>query len=152
MSSLCFEAMFYIGLAAFLGITDVVQRPYLEYSPKRWGLITGLRGYLRSAFLTMGFKVVIPVLVAYVFWPVIGIQAVVAVAPFLIGCLAQLLFEKRLDSTGSSCWPVVPIIFEVLNFSLHTQFYIYVFCYYYFFCYRYIGYTSSLKRLIILRC
>ncbi|KAF9618095.1 hypothetical protein IFM89_000054 [Coptis chinensis] len=75
VASFSSEAMFYFGLAAFLLIADHVQRPYLQFTPKRWGLITGLNGYLSSAFFTMGFKV-------------------------------------RLDKRGSSCWPIVPIIFE----------------------------------------
>lgn len=107
------EAMFYFGFAAFLLVTDYVQRPYLEFSPKRWGLITGLNGYLSSAFFTMGFKVVAPLFAAYATWPALGLASVVAVAPFLIGCAAQFAFEVNLDKRGSSCWPLVPIIFEV---------------------------------------
>lgn len=105
--------MFYFGFAAFLLVTDYVQRPYLEFSPKRWGLITGLNGYLSSAFFTMGFKVVAPLFAAYATWPALGLASVVAVAPFLIGCAAQFAFEVNLDKRGSSCWPLVPIIFEV---------------------------------------
>ncbi|RWW21582.1 hypothetical protein GW17_00014253 [Ensete ventricosum] len=107
------EAIFYVGLAAFLSVTDHVQRPYLDFSPKRWSLITGLRGYLSSAFFTMGFKVFAPLLAVYVVWPMIGLPAVVAVAPFLLGCAAQYAFETHLDRRNSSCWPVLPIIFEV---------------------------------------
>ncbi|XP_034674729.1 uncharacterized protein LOC117905945 isoform X2 [Vitis riparia] len=107
------EAMFYIGLATFLHVTDHVQRPYLQFSPKRWGLITGLKGYLTTAFFTMGFKIFAPFFAVYVTWPVLGPSALVAVAPFLVGCAAQLAFEMRLSKRGSSCWPLVPIIFEV---------------------------------------
>ncbi|KAF2309946.1 hypothetical protein GH714_005722 [Hevea brasiliensis] len=82
-------AMFYVGLAIFLLVTDRVQRPYLQFSPKRWGLITGLKGYLTSAFFAMGFKVIFPLLVAYVTWPVLGLPALVSVFPFLVGCIAQ---------------------------------------------------------------
>lgn len=113
MTSLSFEVLFYIGLATFLSVTDYVQRPYLQFSAKRWGLITGLRGYLTSAFFTMGFKVVAPLFAVYVTWPTVGLPALVSVAPFLIGCFAQFIFEKRLDKRGSSSWPLVPIIFEV---------------------------------------
>ncbi|CAL9757645.1 unnamed protein product [Musa acuminata subsp. burmannicoides] len=113
VASLSSEAIFYVGLAAFLSVTNHVQRPYLDFSPKRWSLITGLRGYLSSAFFTMGFKVFAPLLAAYVVWPVIGLPAVVAVAPFLMGCAAQYAFETHLDRRNSSCWPVLPIIFEV---------------------------------------
>lgn len=115
MTSLSFDAMFYVGLVTFLLVTDRVQRPYLQFSPKRWSLITGLRGYLSSAFFTMGFKVVIPLFTVYITWPVVGLPSVIAVAPFLIGCLAQLVFEKSLDKSGSSCWPLVPILFEVFR-------------------------------------
>nr|XP_010909349.1 uncharacterized protein LOC105035478 isoform X2 [Elaeis guineensis] len=94
-------------------LADHVQRPYLDFSSKRWSLITGLRGYLSSAFFTMGFKVFVPILAVYVAWPVIGLPAVVAVAPFLLGCAAQFAFEMHVDKRGSSCWPVLPIIFEV---------------------------------------
>ncbi|XP_072987144.1 uncharacterized protein [Typha latifolia] len=113
LSSFCSEIIFYVGLASFLSITDRVQRPYLEFSSKRWSLITGLKGYLSSAFFTMGFKVFAPLLAAYVVWPVIGLPAVVAVAPFLLGCAAQFAFEIYLDKRRSSCWPLLPIIFEV---------------------------------------
>ncbi|XP_057975506.1 uncharacterized protein LOC131162909 [Malania oleifera] len=107
------EMMFYIGLAAFLLVTEHVQRPYLEFSAKRWGLITGLKGYLTSAFLTMGLKVFAPLFAVFVTWPVLGLPALVAVAPFLVGCATQFAFETFLDKHGSSCWPLVPIIFEV---------------------------------------
>lgn len=111
--SFCSEALFYTGLAIFLRVADHVQRPYLQFSTKRWGLITGLRGYLSSAFFTMGFKVFAPLFAVYVTWPVLGLPAMVAVAPFLVGYLAQFLFEARVDKRGSSCWPLVPIIFEI---------------------------------------
>ncbi|XP_058081072.1 uncharacterized protein LOC131229204 [Magnolia sinica] len=111
--SLASEAMFYTGIAAFLLVTDHVQRPYLQFSHKRWGLITGLRGYLTTAFFIMGFKIFAPLLAVYVVWPMIGLPAVVAVTPFLLGCAAQSLFEAYLDKRGSSCWPLVHIIFEV---------------------------------------
>lgn len=113
VSSLVFEVLFYIGLATFLLVTDHVQRPYLQFSTKRWGLITGLRGYITSSFFAMGFKVVAPLFAVYVTWPVVGLPALVAVAPFLFGCAAQFAFETFLDKRGSSCWPLVPIVFEV---------------------------------------
>uniref|UniRef100_A0A5B7C0U5 Uncharacterized protein n=1 Tax=Davidia involucrata TaxID=16924 RepID=A0A5B7C0U5_DAVIN len=113
VASFSSEVMFYIGLAIFLLVTDRVQKPYLQFSPKRWGLITGLRGYLASAFFTTGFKVVAPLFAVYVTWPLLGLPALVSVAPFLLGCLAQVAFEAGLDKHGSSCWPLVPIIFEV---------------------------------------
>ncbi|KAJ0980328.1 hypothetical protein J5N97_008583 [Dioscorea zingiberensis] len=111
--SLSSEVMFYSGLAAFLSVTNHVQRPYLEFSSKRWGLITGLRGYLSSAFFIMGLKVLAPFFAAYCFWPPLGLSAVIAVAPFLLGCAAQYAFELYLQSRRSSCWPLLPIIFEV---------------------------------------
>lgn len=117
-TSFFFEAIFYAGLATFLLITDRIQRPFLQFSTKRWSLITGLRGYLNSVFLTMGFKVVIPLFMVYITWPVVGVPAFVAVAPFLIGCVAQLLFEKIMDRNQSSCWPVVPIVFEVNKYFI----------------------------------
>ncbi|XP_054813672.1 uncharacterized protein LOC129314300 [Prosopis cineraria] len=121
VSSLSFEALFYIGLATFLHVADHVQRPYLQYSTKRWGLITGLRGYLSSAFLATGLKVVAPAFLAYLTWPVVGLASLVAVAPFLIGCAVQLAFERYLDKRGSSCWPLVPIIFEVYRLYQLTK-------------------------------
>ncbi|XP_024968842.1 uncharacterized protein LOC112508487 isoform X1 [Cynara cardunculus var. scolymus] len=107
------EVMFYIGLATFLLVTDRVQRPYLQYSTKRWSLITGLRGYLTSAFLVMGFKVLAPLFAAFVTWPLIGLAGVVSVSPYLMGCLVQFIYEKICEKRGSSCWPLVPIVFEV---------------------------------------
>lgn len=120
VTSLAFEFMFYAGLGIFLLVTDRVQRPYLHYSAKRWGLITGLRGYLSSAFFTMGLKVVAPVFAVYMTWPVLGLPALVAVIPFLAGCAVQLAFETYLDKRGSSCWPLIPIIFEVVSL-IHTS-------------------------------
>lgn len=120
-TSLSFEAMFYFGLATFLTVTDRIQRPYLQFSSKRWGLITGLRGYLTSAFFVMGFKVIAPLFAVFVTWPVLGLPALVAVLPFLVGCLAQRLFETYLDKRGSSCWPLVPIIFEVYRLYQLTK-------------------------------
>ncbi|KAL8257090.1 hypothetical protein R6Q59_029131 [Mikania micrantha] len=107
------EVIFYIGLATFLLVTDRVQRPYLQYSAKRWSLITGLRGYLTSAFFVMGFKVFAPLLAAFVTWPLLGLAGVVSVGPYLMGCFVQFIFEKVLEKRQSSCWPLVPIVFEV---------------------------------------
>uniref|UniRef100_A0A7N1A6L7 Uncharacterized protein n=1 Tax=Kalanchoe fedtschenkoi TaxID=63787 RepID=A0A7N1A6L7_KALFE len=121
VGSLSSEAAFYAGLAAFLLVTDRVQKPYLQFSAKRWSLITGLKGYLTSAFFIMGFKVIAPLFVAYVTWPTLGPPAAVAVAPFLIGCLAQFVFERSLESRGSSSWPLVPIIFEIYRMYQLTK-------------------------------
>ncbi|GMN35390.1 hypothetical protein TIFTF001_005261 [Ficus carica] len=121
VSSLVFEVLFYIGLATFLLVTDHVQRPYLQFSTKRWGLITGLRGYITSSFFAMGFKIVAPLFAVYVTWPVVGLPALVAVAPFLFGCAAQFAFETFLDKRGSSCWPLVPIVFEVYRLYQLTK-------------------------------
>ncbi|KAK9054351.1 hypothetical protein SSX86_025429 [Deinandra increscens subsp. villosa] len=112
-SSVSSEVMFYIGFATFLLVTERVQRPYLQYSAKRWSLITGLRGYLTSAFFVMGFKVIAPLFAALVTWPLLGIASVVSVGPYLTGCLVQFIFEKVLEKRQSSCWPLVPIVFEV---------------------------------------
>ncbi|KAL5558118.1 hypothetical protein UlMin_034329 [Ulmus minor] len=120
-SSLIFEVLFYVGLAIFLSVTDRVQKPYLQFSPKRWGLITGLRGYLTSSFFAMGFKVIAPLFAVFVTWPIVGVPALVSVIPFLVGCVAQLAFETHLDKRGSSCWPLVPIIFEVYRLYQLTK-------------------------------
>ncbi|KAL8523931.1 hypothetical protein ACS0TY_013767 [Phlomoides rotata] len=119
VSSLSTEIIFYAGLAMFVFLTERVQKPYLQFSAKRWSLITGLRGYLTSAFFTMGFKIFAPLIAVYVTWPLLGIPALVSVAPFLTGCLAQYAFEKSLD--GSSCWPLIPIIFEVYRIYQLTR-------------------------------
>ncbi|CAI9281754.1 unnamed protein product [Lactuca saligna] len=118
------EIMFYIGLATFLLVTDKVQKPYLQYSMKRWSLITGFRGYLTSAFFVMGFKVIAPLFAAFVTWPLLGLAGVVSVTPYLVGCFVQFIFEKVLEKRQSSCWPLVPIVFEVyrlyqLNKAMH---------------------------------
>ncbi|CAN8288520.1 unnamed protein product [Cochlearia groenlandica] len=113
VTSLCYETTFYAGLAIFLSVADRVQRPYLDFSTKRWGLITGLRGYLMSAFLVMGLKVVVPLFAVYMTWPVLGVDALIAVLPFLVGCAVQRGFESQLERRGSSCWPIVPLVFEV---------------------------------------
>ncbi|KAK8678497.1 hypothetical protein V6N13_143995 [Hibiscus sabdariffa] len=81
VSSFSFEVLFYIGLGVFFLVTDHVQRPYLELSPKRWGLITGLRGYLSSSLFATGFKVVTPLVAAFVTWPVLGFQAPFTMIP-----------------------------------------------------------------------
>ncbi|KAG0467237.1 hypothetical protein HPP92_018223 [Vanilla planifolia] len=113
VASLSSEVIFYIGLASFLMIMDRVQRPYIDFSSKQWSLITGLQGHLSSAFIVMGVKVVAPLLGAYVVWPVVGLPAVVAVLPFVLGCAVQFAVELFLQRRGSSCWHVLPIIFEV---------------------------------------
>ncbi|KAK6938748.1 hypothetical protein RJ641_032256 [Dillenia turbinata] len=121
VASFASEVIFYAGLLIFLLVADHVQKPYLEFSTKRWGLITGLRGYLSSAFFTMGFKVMAPLFAVYVTWPILGLQGLVAVAPFLVGCVAQLAFETFLDKRGSSCWPLVPVIFEIYRLYQLTK-------------------------------
>ncbi|CAL5202746.1 unnamed protein product [Lathyrus oleraceus] len=121
VTSISSEALFYIGLATFLGVADGVQRPYLQYSSKKWGLITGLKGYLTSAFLTMGLKITVPLLLLYVSWSVVRMAAVVAIAPFVVGCFVQFAFERYLEKRGSSCWPLVPIIFEVYRLYQLTK-------------------------------
>lgn len=115
VSSLSFEIMNYIGIATFLLLTDRIQRPYVQFSSNRWGLITGLRGYTGSMCLATGFKVVAPIILVYTTWPVVGLPVLVAVLPYLVGCIAQRLFEIYADKRGSSSWPVVPIIFEVVK-------------------------------------
>ncbi|CAN6447711.1 unnamed protein product [Victoria cruziana] len=107
------EIIFYIGLATFLAITDYVHRPFLLDNAQRWSLITRVKGWLYSSIITMGLKMWIPILAVYVVWPVVGLPALVAVAPFLLGCAAQFVFETFLDVCGSSSWPLVSIIFEV---------------------------------------
>ncbi|KAL9237102.1 hypothetical protein vseg_011690 [Gypsophila vaccaria] len=112
-AALASEAVLYVGFAMFLLITDRVQRPYLQFSAKRWSLITGLKGFLETSFFTMGLKVIAPVVITYVTWPILRFQAVTLIAPLLVGFLAQLALENFADKQGSSCWPIVPIIFEV---------------------------------------
>ncbi|CAA2983984.1 Hypothetical predicted protein [Olea europaea subsp. europaea] len=68
---------FATGLTIFLLVTEHTQKPFLQFSPKRWSIITGLRGYLTSAFFTMGFKIFAPILAVYVTWPVLGLPALV---------------------------------------------------------------------------
>lgn len=121
VSSFSTEVIFYAGLAIFLLVTEHVQRPYLQFTSKRWSLITGLRGYLSSAFFTMGFKVFAPLLAVYVTWPILGLPALISVTPFLFGCLAQFAFERRFDRDGSSCWPLLPIIFEIYRIYQLTR-------------------------------
>ncbi|KAL4296493.1 hypothetical protein GQ457_12G018740 [Hibiscus cannabinus] len=101
VSSFSFEVMFYVGFGMFLLVTDHVQRPYLQFSAKRWVLITGLRGYLTSSFLSMGFKVIAHFIAVYVTWPVLGIPTLVAVALFLAGCAVQFAFEMTLEKRQS---------------------------------------------------
>ncbi|KAL1366751.1 hypothetical protein HN51_020825 [Arachis hypogaea] len=113
VSSLFSEILFYIGFATFLLVADNVQNPYLEFSSKRWGLITGLKGYLYSAIFTTGLKIIVPVLLLYMTWSVVSLEAIVTIGPFLVGCVAQFAFETYLNQRESSCWPIVPIIFEV---------------------------------------
>lgn len=107
------EIFFYAGLASFLFITNRVQRPYLDYSAKQWSLITGLKGYLSSAFFIMGIKIFAPLFAAYATYPIIGIPSVIAIAPFLLGCAVQFGFEMYLSMHSISCWPLIPIMFEV---------------------------------------
>uniref|UniRef100_A0A0A0LD62 Uncharacterized protein n=1 Tax=Cucumis sativus TaxID=3659 RepID=A0A0A0LD62_CUCSA len=113
--------LFYVGVATFLLVTERVQRPYLQFSSKRWSLITGLRGYLSTTFFIAGFKVIAPLLAVFVTWPMIGLAALVAVFPFLVGCIVQLAFETLLDRCGSASWPLVPIIFEVYRLYQLTK-------------------------------
>lgn len=120
-ASLSCEAVLYVGIAIFVVITDQVQRPYLEFSTKRWGLITGLKGHLTTLFFSMGLKVVAPLVVTYVTWPTLGTQALLAVTPLLVGFLAQLALETFVDKKDSSCWPIVPIIFEVYRLYQLTR-------------------------------
>ncbi|XP_047307916.1 uncharacterized protein LOC124911470 [Impatiens glandulifera] len=113
VTSISTEVAFYMGLAIYLFTTHTIQKPYLQFSPKRWGLITGLKGYMSSVFFIMGVKVLAPLLVMYVTWPVLGLSALIACGPFLAGCLVQYLFEEFLTKQESSCWPLITIIFEV---------------------------------------
>ncbi|KAL2894674.1 Regulatory protein ADR1 [Bienertia sinuspersici] len=121
VTTICSEAVFYTGIAIFLSITDYIQRPYLQFSAKRWGLITGLKGHLTSSFFAMGLKVVAPLAVSIGAWPLIGWKAFVAVCPLLLGYLAQYVLENFIDRQGSSCWPIVPIIFEVYRLYQLTR-------------------------------
>ncbi|KAJ4841064.1 hypothetical protein Tsubulata_023570 [Turnera subulata] len=120
-SSLFLEAIFYVGLATFLLITDRIQRPYLQFSSRRLGFITGLRGYLISAIFVMGIKVVAPLFVVHATWSVLGLSALVPLLPFLVGCIAQPVFEISMYKRGLSCRPLVPIIFEVYRLYQLTK-------------------------------
>ncbi|CAA6663053.1 unnamed protein product [Spirodela intermedia] len=100
VASIFSEGMFYVGLATFLRVTEQVQRPYLEFSAKRWSLITGLRGLRPPPRRLCRLANHRP-------------PGAVAVAPFLAGCAAQFAFEGMLSRRRSSCWPLLPIIFEV---------------------------------------
>ncbi|KAK7283333.1 hypothetical protein RIF29_12777 [Crotalaria pallida] len=121
VTSFIFDTFFYIGFAIFLYVVDRVQRPFLQYSAKRWSLITGLRGYLFSALFTMGFKITAPLLLLCATWPVIRQASLVAMAPFIVGCAVQFAFETYFENRGSSCWPLVPIIFEVYRLYQLTK-------------------------------
>ncbi|KAK9740580.1 hypothetical protein RND81_03G045700 [Saponaria officinalis] len=112
-AALASEVILYVGFAIFLLITDRVQRPYLQFSAKRWSLITGLKGFLEISFFTMGLKVVALLVITYVTWPILRSHAITLIAPILVGYVAQLALENFADRQGSSCWPIVPIIFEV---------------------------------------
>ncbi|CAN4092799.1 unnamed protein product [Withania somnifera] len=78
-------------------------------------------GYITSAFFIMGFKIFAPLFALYVTWPSLGLPGLVAVAPFLVGCLVQYLFERFLDRIGSSSWWLVPIIFEIYRLYQLTR-------------------------------
>lgn len=121
VASLSCESVFYAGIAAFVLITEWVQKPYLEFSAKRWGLITGLKGHMTTLFFSTGLKVVAPLVITYVSWPILGMQALTAVTPLLFGFLAQLALETFVDKRELSCWPVVPIIFEVYRLYQLTR-------------------------------
>ncbi|MED6122670.1 hypothetical protein PIB30_041927 [Stylosanthes scabra] len=121
MSSFLSDASFYIGVAIFLLVAHRVQRPYMDYSSKRWDLITGLRGYHYSAAFTMGLKIVAPLLLLLVTSSVIPMETVAAITPFLVGCVAQIAFERSLDKRRTSCWPLVPIIFELYRLYQLTR-------------------------------
>lgn len=119
--SLSFDAVFYAGLWTFLLVTDRIQRPYLQFSAKRWGLITGLKGYLASAFFLTAMKIAAPLILAPLTFPVLRLSALAAVAPFLIGCAVQYAFEWFLQRRQSSCWPLIPILFEVYRLYQLTK-------------------------------
>ncbi|CAN1126774.1 hypothetical protein LINPERHAP2_LOCUS3628, partial [Linum perenne] len=113
VKGLSFETVFYIGLSIFLGITNRIQKPYMKHSSKWWGRITG-----PSFFSTVGstakvLQILVPILVIGFAWPNVGLPAAVAVIPYLAGWFAQVLFELNMSRPGSSCQPLVPIIFEV---------------------------------------
>lgn len=115
-TSLSLEAPFYIGLAIFLLVTQHIQQPYLQFNPNiRWGLITGFRGHLTSAFLAMCFKLILPLFALRLAWELLNLPARVALLSLVVNCVAQLAFETSLYKLGWSCWPLVPIIFEVYN-------------------------------------
>ncbi|MED6182738.1 hypothetical protein PIB30_031489 [Stylosanthes scabra] len=121
MSSFLSDATFYIGLAIFLLVAQRVQRPYMEYSSKRWDLITGLRGYRYSAAFTTGLKIVAPLLLLLVTSSVIPMETIAAITPLLVGCVAQIAFERFWNKRRTTCWPLVPIIFELYRLYQLTR-------------------------------
>jgi hypothetical protein len=68
---------------------------------------------LASAFLVMGFKVIVPLFASHLAWDLVDPPARVALVSLVVNCVAQLVFERSLYKRGWSCWPLVPIIFEV---------------------------------------
>lgn len=108
------EAPFYIGLAIFLRVTENLQQPYLEFMrPKESGDMAGLRGYLKSGFVTMAVQVIVPLFALRLAWEILDRPARVALVSLVLNCVAQLAFETTLWKRGWSCWALVPIIFEV---------------------------------------
>ncbi|KAE8718159.1 hypothetical protein F3Y22_tig00110017pilonHSYRG00088 [Hibiscus syriacus] len=123
ISSLILPEFFSYAIEAFF--KDETLAPYLQFSPKRWGLITGLRGYLSSYLVATGLKVVTPLVAAFVTWPVFGFELCFENRTGSAGCAAQHVLETILDKCQSSCWPRVPIIFEIVSvdqsYSIHSE-------------------------------
>lgn len=111
------ETLFFIGASLFLYIAHIsrLAAPAVAAAlePKPASPVVYSWGYRLSARIALGAGVVLPLATFVMVWPWTGPAAAAALAPYMIGLLVQLGFEKIIHSNDSPVWPLVPVTFQV---------------------------------------
>ncbi|GLJ30795.1 hypothetical protein SUGI_0610970 [Cryptomeria japonica] len=111
------EAVFYGGVAAFLLVTDYVQKPCFEFVADKRSIDNKLYGYRVVSIATLVLSVLLPLVSLGLVWPWTGPAASAAIAPYLVGLIVQFAFEQYVQRRKSCVWTIVPIVFQV--YRLH---------------------------------
>ncbi|KAF5179529.1 embryo defective [Thalictrum thalictroides] len=112
------EALFYLGVAVFLLLTDRLQRPSEQISSPISSMSRTTQLLHRiSSVATLVLSLIIPLVTMGLVWPWTGPAASATLAPYLVGIIMQFTFEQYAKYVKSPSWPVVPIIFQV--YRLH---------------------------------
>lgn len=115
------ETLFYAGVFAFLMVAHKVQQ---ATGILTWNSGTQASlGYKLSQYATMALAVLLPVGAFAIVWPWTGPAAAAALLPYIAGLAVQYGFEQVVQEKKWSVWPLIPIIFQVVNRCSESSFF-----------------------------